>query len=98
MITVKNAIEIQDQLKGVCSNDPQFLACEMAIDALEKQIPKKVIFSSDGYADGNPVYDLAECPKCGFTFEDGDGCWESTYCPNCGQRLDWELAKEDNDG
>ncbi len=63
---------------------------QTAISALEKQIPKKVIFESDGYSDGNPVYDLAECPKCGFPFEDGDQDWESSYCPNCGQRLDWE--------
>ena len=60
-----------------------------AIEAVEKQIPKKVIFESDGYADGNPVYDLAECPKCGSPFEEGDQNWESNYCPQCGQRLDW---------
>lgn len=63
-----------------------------AIGAWNKRLnesAQKVIFESDGYADGNPVYDLAECPKCGFPFEDGDQDWESNYCPQCGQRLDW---------
>ena len=62
----------------------------LACAALEKQIPRKVLLHSDGYADGYPVYDIAGCPKCGSSFEDGDENWESSYCPNCGQRLDWE--------
>lgn len=62
----------------------------IAMEALDKQIPKKVNRYSDGYADGYPVYDQGGCPICGFPFNDDEGDWESTYCPNCGQRLDWE--------
>lgn len=56
----------------------------------EKDTPKLVIYSGDGYADGKMVYDWAECPNCSFTFEDGDTDWETKYCPNCGQALRWE--------
>ena len=53
---------------------PHFEACEVAIEALEKQIPKKVI----GY----------ECPNCGEC-TDFNGVNKFDYCAECGQRLDW---------
>ena len=40
-------------------------AFDMAIQALEKQTPKMVYYSADGYSDGELVYDMAECPNCG---------------------------------
>lgn len=47
---------------------------EMAIEALEKQIPKKPI---DEY------HRIAYCPACGELIVD-------TYCcPECGQKIDW---------
>jgi hypothetical protein len=55
----------------------------------EKDIPMLVRYESDGYADGEPVYDVAYCPTCNREFEDGWDSWECTYCPNCGQRLKW---------
>lgn len=64
-------------------------AIKVAIEALEKQIPKQVIFEYGGYADGFPVYDVAYCPLCNCSFEDDDANWEIDYCPHCGQRLDW---------
>lgn len=36
------------------------------------QEPKMVLYSGDGYADGYMVYDMAECPSCGYEYEDGD--------------------------
>ena len=61
------------------------IAFDMAIEALEKQIPKKPIYHGDGYSDGELVYDMVECPTC-----DNDdfevGC---NHCPKCGQALDW---------
>lgn len=55
------------------------------INALEKQIPKKVnlrhIRKYDGFDDG-------ECPNCGMSVSrDCDG--DDVFCPDCGQKLDW---------
>ena len=49
-----------------------------AIEALEKQIPKKVIFRS-GFKG------LRYCPCCNVRFID----WGMKYCGECGQALDW---------
>lgn len=53
-----------------------------AIVALEKQIPKKVIFQS-GFKG------LRYCPCCNVRFIG----WGMKYCGECGQALDWS----DND-
>ena len=58
---------------------------EMIVQALEKQIPKKVqlrhIRKYDGYDDG-------ECPNCGMSVSrECDG--NDVFCPDCGQKLDW---------
>lgn len=65
------------------------LNAEVAISALEKQLPKKVIFEPD---EGVP--DCCICPRCGF---DMMGVYDFTdnntkdppFCPECGQALDW---------
>lgn len=60
---------------------------ETAIEALEKQLPKKPTYEGDGYApDGTFIWDEWLCPNCGSRYEvDYD---DYSYCPNCGQRLD----------
>ena len=62
---------------------------DMAINALEKHIPKKPEYEADGYADGELVYDYAKCPICGHDFEYGINDWGCEYCSDCGQKLDW---------
>ena len=62
---------------------------DIAIKALEKQIPKKVklrhIRKYDGYDDG-------ECPNCGmYVSREYDG--NDVFCPDCGQKLDWSDEK-----
>lgn len=55
-------------------------AFQMAINALEKQIPKKPITHSNT--------NRADCPCCGATvrgIKNPFGDW----CSNCGQKLDW---------
>lgn len=62
-------------------------ALAVAIQALEKQIPKKVKIEQWIYT---------KC-DCGFEFSKhhGDGYYsipienKTKYCPNCGQKLDW---------
>ena len=41
-MTYEEAIEILDELGGCCSSDSAYIAAHMAIEALEKQIPKKL--------------------------------------------------------
>jgi rubrerythrin len=59
-------------------------AVEIAVKAMEKQIPNKLIAEGDGYADGSMVYDSFYCPSC-------DNCMEedevADYCPACGQKI-----------
>ena len=62
-------------------------ALDVAIQALEKQIAKKVKIEQWIYT---------KC-DCGFEFSKhhGDGYYsipienKTKYCPNCGQKLDW---------
>ena len=69
-------------------------AIYVAIEALEKQIPKKPK-ETDAYP--HRLY----CPTCHWTFcfnkENADGyrmMHMFTYCPECGQAIDWS----DNNG
>lgn len=66
----------------------------MGRDALQCNIPREVLYSVDGYYDGNLVFDMASCPNCCHDFEQGDETWESKFCPNCGQALKWEFIKK----
>ena len=57
-------------------------ALDMAISALEKQIPVKATFDSD--------MDYVECPVC-CQLTNADGFPEDiNYCYHCGQAFDWE--------
>lgn len=68
------------------------LALDMAIEVLEKQIPKKPTFEGDGFdGNGNITYDTWICPCCGEEYEvDYD---DHKYCPWCGQMIDWRDFK-----
>lgn len=58
-------------------------AKNMAIQALEKQIPKKPDFTEDK--------EFALCPCC-----NGKGLLDrQKYCDNCGQKLDWPEESEE---
>ncbi len=56
----------------------------------DKRNPKLVMYSGDGYSDGEIVYDMAQCPVCGYDYEDGDKDWGEPFCPHCGQALIWD--------
>ena len=59
-------------------------AIEFAMVALEKQIPKLVVQSTD---------DCARCPVCGgYVGID----IEEMYCSACGQALDWEDSDDES--
>lgn len=90
-MTYQEAIGIVNRRTTIPDDDCTFEqineAIDMAIAALEKQIPKAPQFSSDGYGpEGMEVWD-AHCPSCEHEL-DGDG--EEDICPNCGQAILWE--------
>lgn len=76
-MTPENAIKI---LKGLYPDLSRAgkAAIDAAVEALEKQIPKK---PDSGY-DIFYGEDAKLCPVCGDPRPD-------TYCGTCGQRLDW---------
>lgn len=69
--------------------EDDYKANEMAIQALEKQIPKKPI--------RHTAWEDFKCPACGSTeirpydteYREYDKDCEFEYCSDCGQKLDW---------
>ena len=56
-----------------------------AVEALEKQIPKKPTRGKYGHT---------ECACCGWIVESFCGDLEKyPFCPNCGQAIDWEVIE-----
>ena len=85
--------EIEETIKemypiGLCEVY-EYKMARIAIEALEKQVPKTLEYAADGYSNGELVYDYAKCPICGHDFEYGINDWGCKYCSDCGQKLDW---------
>ncbi len=59
-------------------------ACNTAIEALEKQLPKKVKNVSDAYSYMIGEYRLGKCPNCENEVSD-----VINVCLKCRQNLDW---------
>ena len=76
-------MEIKKAIEAIKSNKPTSgytVLCEaldIAVSALEKQIPKKLL-------EEKKIYGIGECPSCGAVFLDKN----TKYCGNCGQALD----------
>ena len=73
-------------------------AIELAVEALEKQMPKKPNYVPD---DDTCVYYHWECPECGnyysYSIRKTFGVLYNnsvSYCSRCGQALNWS---DDND-
>ena len=84
---LENAIAILEAMKKQFLGETRNVI-DVAIKALEKQIPKKPTYEGDGYApDGMFIWGEWICPCCGRRYEvDYD---DYDYCPDCGQKLDW---------
>ena len=72
-LSLLNDMEFDKNYQGVQEYTEMLLVCK---EALEKQIPKKVI--------------KLACPSCNriFLFRYGEKR-KGDYCDNCGQALDW---------
>ena len=89
-MTPKEALKVIDKVhKYPCPYGIGGTAWMYIRNCIEKKIPQKPNFQGDGYADGELVYDYAECPVCGCDFEEETRDWGCKFCPDCGQALDW---------
>lgn len=60
------------------------VAFKTAIEALEKQIPKKPVVVDEEYIFEKDEWEKDyECPSCGNPYAD------DSFCSCCGQKLDW---------
>ena len=87
---IEEAIQRLETHKEYISPHGRFTeeAIDMAIEALEKQMPRSPILEGDGYADGEMVYDRWYCPRCDMDY---DAEYEKhDHCPVCGQKILWE--------
>lgn len=84
-MTYKQAIkQLEDDalFKGASEEiNPLYAAYMVAIDAMEKQIPKKLIPNQ---------YREWDCPNCNSSIN--VILYQGAYCPNCGQH--WEKYPE----
>lgn len=82
--------KVRKAIETIKSNYPTsgyYMLCEaldIAIEALEKQLPKKV----------ENWNGQASCPRCKRLFGNMEDVkmfrdWDSDCCNHCGQRLDW---------
>ncbi len=83
---IQRAIEWQHAFQSTYKNYPPEAteAVNIAIQALEKQIPKIPVGVRVGV---NTIVD--SCPSCGNAL-----CVKGDYCPNCGQAILWEDAND----
>ena len=75
-------------VKAIVGGNEETMAMKLAVEALEKQIPKKVIF---GYDEQDSIC----CPNCKGELLSMDWYdhWKCNYCEFCGQALDWSDEK-----
>ena len=79
--TAKEAIENLKKLKSF-HNGSYGSSIRMAIEALEKQVPKKPIESKYG--------EQISCPHCSATLIYCLHSYKGNYCEECGQAILWE--------
>ena len=76
-------MKLEDKDNDVKFPYETYEAVDMAIKALEMQIPKK---PKKIEAEGYRYTDTYRCPTCGGNFS---GTGIADYCYHCGQKLDW---------
>lgn len=91
-MTTQEAIETMKAVKGYVKYGGVDEAAEMAIEALEKKIPKNPIKNGALEEDikiGNAIFKkgtnvLSKCPDCGGWLRP-----MQKYCSYCGKAIDW---------
>lgn len=103
IMTYKEVYEYLKAVQGALNNKPisnenAIQINDLAIKAVEKQIPKKPIQANyivkvngvDTLLDEN---EFIKCPSC--TYKDIEVKHEQKYCHICGQALDWSNESEE---
>ena len=81
-MTYEEAIKLLNSVSIYHFDKYTTYAIDLAIEALDKQIPKKPTMGKYGHT---------ECACCGWIVESFCGDLEQyPFCPNCGQAIDWE--------
>ena len=90
-MTENEAIEWQKAFKKTYKGFPKDVdvACDIAIKALEKQIPKKPVINYKNTSDDVTEIEYT-CSVCGTNFVELTPCKE--WCPYCGNMFDWSDA------
>lgn len=91
---VKEAVEfLQSRIAIIAVYKPELEdyknALEVAVDALEKQVPKKPINKTKLDDTASRAYEncnIIVCPTCGRRLKLKS---KGRYCDKCGQKLDW---------
>ena len=83
---IKDRIELEWRHRFPADLAPDYIeALEMAIEALERQMPKKPLEQRYvNYEIENEL--IGHCPSCRIKW---DVAFWQRYCSNCGQKLDW---------
>ena len=76
-----------EQIAEVIGNIP-------AADVVEVRHGRWIGLEYDGYADGDPVYDLWECSECGEEVRGEDVPVTHPWCHCCGARMGKEADHE----
>lgn len=75
---LENWFDGDQDVKAVVDGDKETMTMKMAVEAIEKQIPKQ------------PVEEATMCPNCGGNIiNEADNDYNFNYCHYCGQKLDW---------
>ena len=82
-MTPKEAINVMEKYTDITLSKVVIEAHNMAIEALEKQIPKKPTDQSKVRDNEGYVGLIGKCPCCGEILEE-----DTVYC-DCGQKIDW---------
>lgn len=92
-MTVQEAIRFLRETEAGCkfTRDEQLLnVCDVAVEALEKQIPKNPILKAMDEFDVDVAAELT-CPFCGSPIVNvwSKAEYKPRYCHYCGQSLKW---------
>ena len=74
-------------IAGAIERCQRALKTQPTVDAVEVVHGRWIPLEYDGFADGNPVWDLWECSECREEHS-GDEDTLTPYCPNCGAKMD----------
>lgn len=88
---LEEVTETDEAICYVTSEDAEDLI--LAIEALERDIPKTPSYVGTGYWYGEFIYDSWICPNCGI---DCEADFDGKYCPECGQAIDFGLESNND--